>query len=154
MRPEGRRVASGSFDGTVLTRNAISGGSVADFDDLPVFSSSFARNGGQIVTSVDGLTMAWTSETEEFKVIEMLKGSGDVAAIAAGADAYPWRLLCPESECVVELTHDGQVIVRVPESLVCIASSVGPSLDRSSRGRPPPSRARRNAAELSVESGY
>jgi hypothetical protein len=59
----------------------------------------------------------WDAESGE--CLEVIEGRGDVHAVAAGAAAFPWRVLRrpKEQETVVERSKTGTGIARFPVAL-------------------------------------
>jgi hypothetical protein len=62
----------------------------------------------------------WDAATGE--CLEVIRGGGDVTAIACGAAVFPWRVLAREQETVIEDAATGAVVARFPESLACIVT--------------------------------
>ncbi|HUT91441.1 MAG TPA: WD40 repeat domain-containing protein [Thermoguttaceae bacterium] len=92
-----------------------------------VESVSYSPDGRRIVSAHRPLgswcktVRVWDAETGA--CIEVIRGSGDVAAIAAaGSSALPWRAMRRDQELVVERAAGGNVVARFPEALAYITT--------------------------------
>ena len=56
-------------------------------------------------------------EAETGACLEVIPGTGDVTAIAAGARLLPWQAIARALETVIEDAAAGQVIARFPHAL-------------------------------------
>jgi hypothetical protein len=78
-----------------------------------IHSLSYSPDGRRIASASDDKTVrVWRAET--FACLEVIPGTGDVTAIAAGARLFPWRALSRGLETVIEDAATGQVIARFP----------------------------------------
>lgn len=86
-----------------------------------VNSVSYSPDGRRIASgsgSFDGkdnTVQVWDAESGQ--CLEVLRGSGDVVAIAAGPAEFPWRALARDQETVIEDAEAGNVIARFPVPL-------------------------------------
>ncbi len=57
------------------------------------------------------------SDAESGAELEVIQGTGDVAAIAAGAEKFPTRAIVRDGETVMESSGSGATLARFPEAL-------------------------------------
>ena len=89
-----------------------------------VYSVGCSPDGRRVVgESWDRTVVVWDSGSGE--CLEVIRGPRDVAAIAGGSEALPWRTVSPGLETVIERTRGGDPIAWFPAVLERIAT--GPS---------------------------
>jgi WD40 repeat protein len=81
-----------------------------------VLSMSYSPDGARIASgSFDQTVRVWDARSGES--LEVIRGHGDVGAIAASAARFPYRALAREQETIVEDAASGDVVARSSESL-------------------------------------
>jgi WD40 repeat protein len=118
--PSGRRIVSGSSDRTVRVWDAKSGVERACLRGHKgaVQSVAYSPDGHRIASeSWDERVRVWDAESGE--CLEVMRGSYDVAAIAAGEQAFPWRAVRrrEENEITIVPAAGGAPIARFPAKL-------------------------------------
>ena len=74
---------------------------------------AFDREGRRIVSgSHDDTVRVWDAATGD--CLEVIPGSGDVAAIAAPASVFPWRAMSRNLETVIEPASGGEAVAWFP----------------------------------------
>ena len=77
---------------------------------------AYSPDGGRIVSdSLDGTIREWDARSGE--CLEIIEGSGDVKAIAAGVSKFPLRAVPSVHETVIEQAEDGKPIAWFPIAL-------------------------------------
>jgi len=120
---EGRRIVSGSWGMTVRVWDAASGAELACLrgHDGAVRSVAFDREGRRIVSwATDYTVRVWDAATGD--CLEVIQGSGDVAAIAAPASVFPWRAMSRNLETVIEPASGGEAVACFPAAMYPIAT--------------------------------
>jgi WD40 repeat protein len=120
----GRRIVSGSDDKTVRVWDSESGALQAclrGHDDW-VTSAVFDRAGRRIVSgSKDSTVRVWDAETGA--CLEVVDGSGDVAAIAEAGASYRWRAIQRTQETRIEPAAGGTPIAWFPAGMKHITTA-------------------------------
>ncbi len=103
--PDGRSIASGGSWGDLTVRvwNVASGREQAILrgHKSRVSSVCFSLNGHTLASgSYDKTMRVW--EPASGKCLEVIQGSGDTQAIAAGCESFPWWALSQQFETVIE----------------------------------------------------
>ena len=84
-----------------------------------VMSVSFDQTGRRIVSgSGDKTVRVWDAESGA--CLEVIQGSGDVAAIAEAGEAFRWRAIQRGRETVIEPVGGGAPVAWFPAELSCI----------------------------------
>jgi WD40 repeat protein len=117
---DGRRIVSGSRDKTVRVWDAASGAQLARFrgHEDPVLSVAYSPDSRRIVSG-----SGWPDrtvrvrDTASTECLEVIQGSPDVAAIAAGGNAFPWRALWRGQETLIVPVAGGDPIAWFPVPL-------------------------------------
>jgi hypothetical protein len=92
--PNGCRIVSGSSDRTVRVWDAARGAELGCLRGHAgwVLSVAYSPDGRRIVSgSIDDAVRVWDADSGQS--LEVTQGSGDIAAIAAGGRAFPWRAI-------------------------------------------------------------
>jgi WD40 repeat protein len=77
---------------------------------------AFSPDGGRLVSQSRVNSMrVWNAESGE--CLEVIEGSGDIFAIAAGASRFPFRAVARRLETVIERTDTTQGVCWFPVSL-------------------------------------
>ena len=116
--PDGRRIVSGSNDHTVRVWDAESGAELAILrgHESDVTSVSYSPDSRRIVSgSRDKTVRVWDAESGE--CLDVIQGKGDVAAIAAGPESFPFRALGRDQEIIIQDASTGHPVARFPEAL-------------------------------------
>jgi WD40 repeat protein len=98
----GRLLASGSDDHTVRIWDTSTGTELACLrgHNAGVGSVAFDPTGRRLASESSWSVRVWDAATGD--CLEVVAGSRDVAAIAAGADDYPWRTVARHPDVVIE----------------------------------------------------
>ena len=118
-----RRIVSGSSDKTVRVWDAEAGTELRCLrrHKDPVYRVSYSPDGRRVVSgSADNTVRVWDAETG--KCLEVIRGTGDVAAIAAGPSRLPWRALARGLETVIESQATGSPVAWFPAALRLITT--------------------------------
>jgi WD40 repeat protein len=121
--PQGRRIVSGSYDGTVRVWDVDSGRELACLSghEGEVQSVAFDPRGRRIVSgSWDGTVRVW--DVDSGACLEVIPGCGDIAAMAAGAVAFPFQAIELLLETAIKRASDGQSVAWFPAALRFIAT--------------------------------
>ena len=89
----------------------------------PVYSVAFSPDGRRVVSGSGGYggdnttvrVCVWDAETGE--CLEVIQGIADVASVAAGPQASPWRMLRLRQESAIENSATGQIVARFADPL-------------------------------------
>lgn len=126
--PEGKRIASGSGHGygTIRLWDAETGHelTVLRSQGSQIDNLAFSPDGKRIASASDWWSdktvRVWDAETGI--CIEIIQGQGDVRAIAAGANIFPYRALTHREETVVQSATDSKPVAFFPTLLCKIAT--------------------------------
>jgi WD40 repeat protein len=121
--PDGRRIASGSFDHTIRVWDAESGAELAVLCGHEGFVNAvtYSPDGRRIASdSFDHTIRVWDAQTHE--CLDVIRGSGDVKAIAAGVSKFPLRAIEHVHETVIEQAEDGKPIAWFPSAFAHIVT--------------------------------
>jgi WD40 repeat protein len=121
--PDARRIVSGLTDMTVRVWDAGGGAQLACLHghENSVTSVAFSPDARRIVSGSWGQTVrVWDAASGE--CLEVIQGSGDVAAIAAGAEAFPLRAISRELETVIEPADGAEPIAWFPAALRLVST--------------------------------
>ena len=121
--PDGGRIASASSDDTVRIWDVRTGAEiwVVRAHTSWVWEVEFSRDGQRFVTSSrDGTMRVWNATN--FQCIEVIHGTGDLAAVAAGPKIFPFRMLARGLETVLKTAASRQEIAWLPMELKRIAT--------------------------------
>jgi WD40 repeat protein len=113
---DGRYVATAAGDGTIRVWRTSTWKCVKRFRRPKVtitgvrFSSS---ESGHLVAGYEDQVVIW--DWRRGREVEVIKGEGDLVALAKGADSYPWRLLgIGPGDARVELEPGGKYVLWYP----------------------------------------
>ncbi|MGA2035158.1 MAG: WD40 repeat domain-containing protein [Thermoguttaceae bacterium] len=121
--PDSRRIASGSFYDVLVwdLENGTKAGLCGQEGSLGTITYS---PDGRRIASVGGsphkTVVVW--DAQSCNCLEVIEGSGDVKAIAAGASEFPLRALARGHETIIEQAKDGTPIAWFPTALDCIVT--------------------------------
>jgi WD40 repeat protein len=126
--PDGCFIASASVDGSVFVWDAQTGQALRRFPGhgFQVTGMAFSPDGQRIATQ----TMNYFGKDKTLRVLdaqtglcrEVLLGSGDTAAIAAGPHPFPWRSLVCGLEMVCEDVSTGRAVASFPAALQSVTT--------------------------------
>ncbi len=114
--PDGRVIASGSHGGLIELRDAESGRGQLSWQahDRPVADLCFSPDGTRLVSRVlGGRLRVWDARTGQR--LDETEGTGDAAAVAAGAAAYPlWAFAHRSQETEIVAAYRKQAVAWFP----------------------------------------
>ncbi len=115
--PNATRIASGSEDCTIRVWDAASNSEIMVLrgHTRPIAEIAFSPDGRLLASSsFDRTIRVWDVENGDCR--ESHDGWGDVAAIAAGSQQFPWRVLSRGMETVVEDAKTGHPVAWLSET--------------------------------------
>jgi hypothetical protein len=114
---DGTTIVSGSWDRTVRVWDAASGAQrrVLHGHEKWVEGVAVSADGTTIVSESDDKTRVWNAASGECR--EVIQGTGDVKAIAAGPSRFPFRALRRGLETVIEDAATATPVARFPVPL-------------------------------------
>jgi len=119
VSPDGKRIGSRSGDRTVRIWDSDTGAPLhclaTEEDDARQLA--FSADGQTIISSAPSPPSVRLWSVESGAVIGTLRGNGDVAALAAGPAAFPWRVLSDRLETWVESAVNGEGVGWFPATL-------------------------------------
>ncbi len=121
--PDRRRLVGGSHDQTVRVWDGQTGTELACLrgHTRDVRSVAFSPDGRRLVSgSCDQTVRVWVAGSGA--CLEVLQGSGDVKAIAAGGDRLPWRAVARGLETVIEPAAGGDPVAWFSAALYPITT--------------------------------
>jgi WD40 repeat protein len=112
--PDGRRIISGSSDNTVRVWDAESHAKLTCLrgHEYPVTNVAYSPDGRRIVSGSYDTVRVWDATSGE--CLEVIQGFGDVASIAAGGAAFPWRAMRLDLETVIVPAGGGEAVAWFP----------------------------------------
>jgi len=120
---DGRRIISGSADVTIRVWDAKSHAMLAVLGNRVgcVYGVCDSADGRRIVSdSQDGTIRVWDARSGD--CLEIIEGSGDMKAIAAGVSKFPLRAIARVHATTIEQAEDGKPIAWFPIALAHIVT--------------------------------